>query len=332
MRRRWLAAGLTAAGAALGIACANAGEDRLVGISGSAVVQGFVFQDLNGSRALDQGDDSLANVRIKLVALGDSVAGAASQPSGRYTMSGVPVGTYGIVVDLAPFTDTVVIARLDSTQVTVRPGDTVRVDVLLGYPHVSIAQARALPMGRKVFLVGVALNNVGIFRDTTVHFQDSSGALRLARILTPGLGANDSVRVRGTTFRRANQPTLELSSVVLQFGPTQPPTAPTLTTAQAAGAASATRDAQAIVVDSALISDTLAIGGDWRLIVDDGTGPLEVLLDGTAEPQFRPAAARAVYAVGSSFRIVGVLVPTATPGVWRLKPRSAGDIPPCPCL
>ncbi len=330
MRRRWLAAGLTAAGAALGVACANAGEDRLVGVSGTAVVLGFVFQDLNGSRTLDQGDDSLANVRIRLVALGDSVAGAASQLSGRYSMSGVPVGTYDVVVDLTPFTDTVVIARLDSAQVTLRPGDSVRVDVLLGYPHVTIAQARALPVGRKVFMVGVALNNAGTFRDTTVHFQDGSGALRLARVVTPGIGANDSLRIRGTTFRRANQPTLELSSAVMQFGSGLPRTAPTLTTAQAASAAGATRDAQEIRIDSALVSDTLAVSGDWRLFVDDGSGPLEVLLDAASVPQFSPAAARGVYTPGKSYRIVGLLVPTATPGVWRLKPRSATDLQQLP--
>lgn len=326
MRRRWLAAGVTAASAALGIACSNAGEDRLVGIGGTAVVQGFVFQDLNGSRILDQGDDSLANVRIKLVALGDSVAGAASQLSGRYTMSGVPVGSYGVVVDLAPFTDTVVIARLDSAQVTLRPGDSVRVDVLLGYPHVTIAQARALPVGRKVFIVGVALNDLGRFRDTTVHFQDSSGALRLARVLTPGIGGSDSLRVRGTTARRANQPTIELASVLLQFGSAFPPTAPTLTTAQAASAAGATRDAQFVRIDSALVSDTLAAGGDWRLFVDDGSGPLEVLLDAASVPQFAPAAARSVYRPGNTYRIFGLLVPTGTPGVWRLKPNAVTDL------
>ncbi len=325
MRRRWLAAGLTAAGAALVLACSNAGEDRVASVGGTGVVFGFVSQDVDGSRGFSQGDTSLLNVRIKLVVLGDSVAGAASQGTGLYGIV-VPVGTYDVVVDMTPFSDTVVVARIDTTRVTVQPGDSVRVDLLLGYPHVTIVQARALPTGRKVFVVGVALNNVGNFRDTTVHFQDSSGALRLARVITPGIGANDSLRIRGTTFRRANQPTLELTSVVLQFGSGQPRTAPTLTTAQAASAAAATRDAQEVRIDSALVSDTLAIGGDWRLFVDDGSGPLEVLLDAASVPQFSPASARNVYTPGNSYRIVGLLVPTATPNVWRLKPRSTTDL------
>jgi hypothetical protein len=97
-----------------------------------------------------------------------------------------------------------------------------------------------------------------------------------------------------------------------------------VTTALAATADGGRLDAQQVVVRNATVSDTAAVLGDWRLTVDDGSGPLEVLLDAVAFPQVTPGN-RAPYVPGNRFDIAGVLVPTGT-GSWRLKPRSVAEL------
>jgi hypothetical protein len=190
-------------------------------------------------------------------------------------------------------------------------------------PVISVAAARALPAGRNVVVVGVALNGSTTFSDTTVHLADNSGAIRLTRLRTT-VAAGDSVRVRATTATRDGQPTLDdVTTVALGRG--LYPTAPTLTTAAAATASGGTRDAALVVVRGATVSDTATVRGDFKLTVSDGSGALEVLLDQAADAAFRSPLLPGVFVPGNRFDIVGVLQPSGT-GTWRLKPRFPADL------
>lgn len=340
MRRARLPLAVLAALAAL--SCSNAGENRILAVGATGVVRGFIYFDVNGNRLLDNapvtGDDSVGNVRIRLLSKssGDTIASALSDVRGFYHMADVPVGSYRIVLDSAPLIDTAIVAQRDSTEITVPPLDSVQVNFGISYPHVTVAQARALVPGRRVFVVGIVLNGPGNFRDTTMHAQDVSAGIRAARVLATAAGPGDSVRLRGTTARRqvsasVTQPILDNVTTFI-LAPRFLPAAVTLSTAQAASAAAGTRDAQYVQVLNATITDTastLPTGGDFRLTVNDAalTGPLEVLLDGVADPVFRtPIAGTTPYKPGNRFNIVGILVPTGTPGVWRLKPRNSGEL------
>jgi hypothetical protein len=209
------------------------------------------------------------------------------------------------------------------------------VDVLIGvgFPHVSIRAARTtVPIGRKVWVEGIVLNAPSNFRDTTMHVQDTSAAIRATRVASTGAVASDTVRVRGTISTRAGQRTIDLVTTFV-VGPAFLPTAPTVTTAQAASAVSGTRDAQQLVVLLATVSDTnnpsQGPNGEFRMTVNDGSGALEVLLDPTADPAFRyppQGSLPGLFIPGNKFDITGLIVPTGTPGVWRLKPRSAAEL------
>jgi len=134
----------------------------------------------------------------------------------------------------------------------------------------------------------------------------------------------DSVLVRGTIGSRNGQPTIDAGTATA-LGTGLFPTAAILTSQQAAAAAGGTRDAQMVVVKGAWISDTATVDGDFHLTVNDSTAPgsgdLTVVLDaaggfvvpGTTVP-------------GNRFDLIGLLVPTDTPGVWMLKPRSSADL------
>jgi hypothetical protein len=315
-------------GLLLALGCGNAGESRLLTVSASGVVKGLVYFDLDGNGALSFGDDSVKGMRVSLLtkSLGDTVATAVSAVSGQFRMTGVPVGTYRVSVDAGILSDTAVIAKVDSAEITVVPGDSTAFLVGAGYPHVSVSAARTTALlGRRVFVEGIVLNTPGTFRDTTMHVQDTSGAIRTTRVHLTSAQAADSVRVRGTTSRRAGQRTLD-DITVFGLRSSFLPSATTATTAQAASANNGARDAQQLQVLGATVTDTASVAGDFQLMVSDGSGALEVLLDGTADPAFRPPFLPGVYIPGNKFDIVGLAVPTGAPGVWRLKPRSSVEL------
>ena len=189
----------------------------------------------------------------------------------------------------------------------------------LTLPVISIRAARALPAGRTVAVVGVALNSSPTFSDTTVHLADTSGAIRLTQ-LKATLAAGDSVLITAATSSRAGQPTLDQGARTA-IGTGLLPTAPTLTTVAAAGADGANRDAQLVIVNNATISSTATVPNGFNLTVSDGSGNLTVLLD-----QQGGFTVPGIYIAGNTFRIVGLLVPTGTTGIWMLKPRSSSDL------
>ena len=309
-------------------ACSNAGETKLLSVSATGVVKGLVYFDLDGNSAPTTGDDSVKGMRVSLLtkSSGDTVATAVSLTSGQFRMANVPVGTYRVVVDTTLLADTAVIAKIDSTEVTVVPGDSNQFFVGAGYPHVSVRAARTtVTLGHKVFLEGIVLNAPGNFRDTTMHIQDTSAAIRTTRVLATQAQPSDSVRVRGKVSTRSGQRTLDNITTFVLRASFLPPVA-TVTSAKAVTAAGGTRDAQQLQVLLATITDTLSTGGDFLLTVNDGTGALEVLLDGTADPQFRPPLLPGLFVPGNKFDIIGLAVPSSTAGIWRLKPRNAAEL------
>lgn len=325
MRARTSHVGLAAA-LLLAAACSNAGSDRVLSITATGVVAGAVYFDADGSSSLTAGDDSLKDVRVELVAAGDTtrvIETTLSLASGFYRFNGVPVGAYAVRVDPATIGDTVRVLKVDSATITLLPSESVLVNVGVGFPSSSVAAARALPVGRKLFLTGVVLNGSTAFEDSVVHLVDSSAAIRLTR-LRAAVGAGDSVRVQGTTARRDGLPTFDDVRVVpLGAGLTPPPSV--LTVLQARTAVGGTRDAALAVVRGVTVAFTTGVTTSTAMPVTVGTDTLEVLLDGNADPSFRPGQLGADYIRGNQFDIVGVLQPKST-GVWRLMPRSAADL------
>jgi hypothetical protein len=313
-------------------ACSNAGEGNLTSVGKAGTVKGFVYFDLNGNRAIDPtSDDSVKNIRVRLLSQNssDTIASALSDVHGFFQMTNVPVGSYLVRVDTTPLADTAIVAALDSSEITLLPDSNVAFNVGISYPHVTIAQAR-LPAtaGKKVFVEGIILNVPTLFRDTTMHVQDNTAAIRMGRVLAPSapIFQADSARFRGTVSVRYGQPSLE-DVATFRITPRFAPAATTVTTLQAASAASGVRDAQQLRVLNAQVTDTATVTGDFRLTVNDGSGALEVLLDCVTAAQFcGPQPPSTLFIPGNRFNIVGIAVPTGTAGLWRLKPRSPAEI------
>lgn len=324
MKRLTLVA-LVALGAA---ACDNAGADRVSGVTATGIVRGSVYFDANGSRSADATDVPFAGARVRLLSpiARDTVLRVTTDAAGTFRVAGVPVGSYEVVIDSATGGDSAIVVPTTGT-ITVTPGDSVEWVGSLSFPIRTIAQVRAMtPGAARVFVTGVALNARTTFSDTTLHLVDVTGAIRATRVRpsTVAFVPGDSVRLRARIATRSGQLVLDDVSVFV-VNPTFIPTAATITTLQASTGDGATRDAQLVRLQNAQVTDTATVGGDLTMTMNDGTGPVTVVLDRAADIGFRAPFPPGEYVAPNRFDVLGVLVPTGL-GTWRLKPRGPLDL------
>lgn len=195
-------------------------------------------------------------------------------------------------------------------------------DLNPSFRSVTVAQARLQPIGRTVQVDGIALNGWTAFGDATVHVADATGALRMVSVRQASVFTGDSVRMVGTVSMRDGQVVLaNVTPLVLATARTDPQPAPT-TTATAARADGGRLDAALVHVASAVVQDTSrdTTTGDFHARVDDGSGPLDVVIDQNL------GLALGIYVVGATLDVTGLLVPASGGASWVLKPREARDL------
>ena len=323
---RTLSRAVIALAIAAAAACGNAGSDLGFEASSTSAVTVLVYLDRDGSHtptAVLDTDFPNARVALLVSGSGDTLRTLNTSIQGIARFDDVPVGQYRVVIVPSSIGDSIEVAAVDSTNIRLVAADTNRaVLARLSYPEFSIREARALPPGQRVFIRGIILAGVQSFRDTTSHVADSSGQIRLTRVSLRGglLGNNpgDSVSVLGITSTRAGQPTLDLS-LISRFGQRPPPIPLAVSTLNASTASGGILDAGLVQITGAIISDTLTIAPDFRITVSDGSGTLNIVIDGNLQ------IPRSVFRPGRSMNVRGVLVPDGL-GAWTLKPRDPGDI------
>lgn len=305
-------------------ACVEGSDGDLLFIDATGTVEGLAYVDRNGDLQLQPSiDRPVSGVRVTLHPVGGSrvVADATTDSTGLYRMPLVPVGSYDLQVDAAGAGDTVRLVSVDSTRVTVAVEDTARVRIALGFPVATAAELRTLAQGRPVTLEAVVLNDPAVFGDSTAHLADTTGTIRATRVTGPRLTTGDSVRVLGRTGSRDGQPVLTDPAITI-LGQGTPPAPVTLSTAAAAGASGGRLDAHLVrVTDATVLNVSSLPGGDVLVVVDDGSGSLDVVIDRNA----RISSTEPIVS-GSLVDATGLLVPLAGSSKWRLKPRSSEDV------
>ena len=312
-----LVAGLLMAG------CSNAGQDRVLGVEATGIIHGLVYFDRNGDGAFGAGDTIVTGVGISLIATGtfDTIARVKSDTAGAFRFATVPVGNVTVAVDSTVLvTQGIHLLKVSAPSVLVTPGDSFSIRVAAGYPQVSVAQARGLAIGAKVFVLGVALNQQPAFGDSTVHIADTAMALIVTRVRAL-VAVGDSVRWLATRGTRNGQPTLDNPTVLtLATGANTPLHA--VTSAVAGSASAGTLDAALANVAHAKVLDTATVSGSRQLTVNDNSGPLTVQLDSVAG-FFGPFVTGDT--VGATVTVTGVLVSNGA-GAWVLLPRFPSDV------
>jgi hypothetical protein len=317
-----------AGGLVLGLlaGCQNAGSNLGFNASQAGGVFVGVYLDRDGSRTQSATLDTVfAHARVALLARGttDTIRIVTTDSKGVAQFDGVPVGEYRVAIDPVSIGDSIQVAAIDPPDVTLVAGGTDPIVIVrLGYPEVSIRQARALAPGKRAFIRAIILVGVQAFRDQSSHVSDSSGQIRLTQVeLRGGLVGNnpgDSVTVLGTASSQNGQPTLD-RAIVSRFATRPPPIPLPVSAATAATANGGLLDAGLVQVISATISDSATVAPDFQVTASDGSGPLKVILDANipfSRGNFRP---------GRSMNVTGVLVPNGTGG-WYLKPRAVSDV------
>lgn len=190
-------------------------------------------------------------------------------------------------------------------------------DLVVTVPEATVAEARALAPGSLVSIDAVALNGQSAYGDNTVHIADVTGAIRTLGVTSSFLFAGVSVRVLGIVHVFDGQPVVSVADVTVLGDGTIPP--PSLINTQVAETANeGTLDAALVEVREAVV-DTVVTGANVVLRVNDGSGPLIVVID-----QDTGIGAGGIE-VGDRVDVVGLLVPAGA-GSWLLKPRSPADL------
>src|SRR5688500_5706083 len=302
--------------------CADSSPTDPFAIRATGSVGGLAFIDRDGNKVLDPSvDGPLAGLRVALVlpSTSDTIARAVTTGDGSYIMLQVPVGSYQLVIDTMSAGDSLSVTSEIRTTLLVESSDTIVSTVAATYPTKTVVEARRAPAGRRVFVSGIALTSWSTFGDSTLHIVSGTAAIRATRVRPTTAASGDSVRLLARTGVRDGQPVLVDADVTV-FGSSSPPVTPKTTTALAASALGGTLDAGTVRIENATILTTTVVAGDLLLAVSDGSGRLEVLLDGSA-----PLVAGA-YVPGALISATGVLVPGPVTNVWRLKPRSEQDL------
>lgn len=305
-------------------ACETPLEERILDIDARGQVLVFLFRD-NNLNGLDNADTPLRNQRliVRRIGVPDDFDEVTTDTTGFVFTVSLGIGQYEVVVPNEVTGDSLIVTG-GTSPFLITPNDTVGVAISVAFPSVSIDSARALPVGKKVWVRGTTVHNAGIFGDTTVHVADSVAAIRITDVLV-NLGAGNAVQILGTRQERNGQPVHVYNSAI-STGVVPIPRATALTTALAATADGGTRDAELVEIRNAAITDTAFAPTGKRLTVDDGSGPLEVFVHNSLG--FNQAERRAM-APGISFDFTGVLVPSTTAqNVWVLKPRTRSDVVP----
>ena len=304
---------------------------RILFVESKGSITGLVYLDRNGNELLDASDDPVQGLEIQLFVAGTQslAASAIAGANGIFVLDNVPVGRLRLEADTTFLGDSLAVFDFDDAELTLRAGDTLSVIMGVTFPSFTLAEARSLPDGTKGFTEGIVLNSRDPFGDGSVHLQAGETYLRVVGTPRTALFPGDSVRMLGRVAQEAGQPVLREGEPFLLAQQVVLPQPLELTTAAAATADGGLRDAALVRIRDADIVDTATVttplGRDLRMIVDDGSGPLDLILlelGGFGLGQVHP----------DSFSIreaVGLLVPDRTAeGLvsWRLIPRSSTDL------
>lgn len=317
-------------------ACDNAGQSLAYPDLVTGEIAVGVYIDRDGSLTQSAADTVYPGVRVALLTANgsDTLRTATTQADGIARFTNVPIGTYRVRVDRAALPDSLPVVvgdtgvlRILARQDSAGAGRLVRV----GFREVSIAEARALAPGQRVFIRGTVLATLQSFRDSSTHLASGGSFIRVTGAThRPGRTGNnlgDSVIVLGVTGTNAGQPIMRdglVGTVTERLAPIPLP----ITLAQAISANNGALDAALVELPIATITDTATVTPDFRVRMAIGNDTITVLLDQLLN------VTRTNFVPGRLLNARGVLVPNGN-GTWFLKPRPANgeltiSLPPPP--
>lgn len=313
--------------AALAAACTDATDVTLLEVDATAAVTGVVYQDNDGDGLRTGIDQVREGLTVVLLAGGGvEVRDAVSDSLGRFVFLEVPTGAYTLRIPERTLGDSLDATPEAAEALSLSRGDTARIDLGITYPSVPVEEVSGLAPGTRVFTSGIALNARLPFGDGRVHVRGASGALRAVDVERVSLATGDSVRLLGRTAVDGGRTVLGDVTAFVLVSQAAIPAADDLSTGAAASAGGGAFDAALVRVRDAAILDTATVNEDLHVTIDDGSGPIEMVLRSYLSFDTRTLQPDTVFAVA---RATGLLVPAEAAGGtvrWRLFPRGSADL------
>ena len=305
--------------------CEEDGARNPLSVQATGTVSGVMFEDRNGDGEAGGGDRPAEGFTITLrQPAGGSHGTVVTDTAGRFTFEDVPIG--GLVLEVGEdlLGDTLELFGLALDPFTLGAGEDLRLQPGVSLLAYELAEVRTLAPGRPLFTSGIALNSLNPAVRTLHIKTDEGGYLRIAGILSSGLQPGDSVRVRGRTAREAGQPLLQEGAFFFIRATGVIPEPVRVNTFEAAGAISGSLDAAFVQIDTAeILESELLDNDDVRVVVNDGSGPVEILMRAFLGMDDDDFVADTIFFT----RARGLLVPYEDAGDtrWRLLPRVRSD-------
>lgn len=308
-------------------ACTNASDVPLLEVDATGEISGVTYLDNNGNGSLDGLDAPLAHLSVILTAKrgGSAIQRASTDSTGAFLMTDVAVGTYLVSIDPVSLGDSLA-ALGGGEEITLRRDDVASVDFGVSYPVLTFDSIRKSAPGRRVFTSGIALNPRPNFSDGVVHLQSDTSWLRTLNVGRANILTGDSLRVLGRTRLDNGEMVLDDVTPFILVQAATIPQPLERGTGVAASAGGGRLDAALLRVRTAEILDTATTNGDFHFDIDDGTGPLEVVLRAFLQLNSSLVRPDTILRVRE---ITGLLTPVKeVSGAmrWRLLPRGASDM------
>lgn len=318
--------------AALGLLTAGCEDlvlvDRELSIDATGTIRGSAFLDMNGTGALEPAADSAADgirVRLNPASGGGPLSGVLTDSLGTFEMTDVPVGTYRLSIDPSTLGDTLDVHGFNGAAFTLAASDTATFSFYVSYPTFTLSEVREGPEGRKGFVHGIVLNPRYTFGDGMIHLQEEETYLRALGVPRAGLLPGDSVRFLGTAGTDAGQPVLTDVTPFILRNQVLIPRPVDVSTRAASRADAGELDAALVRIRDADVLATDTEVEDLVVTVDDGTGPVDLVLR-----EFITFNRDAIVPDSTIMREArGLLVPRrSVEGEvrWRMIPRFQSDL------
>ncbi len=187
---------------------------------------------------------------------------------------------------------------------------------------VSIAQARSAPKNARVTVRGVVTLPTGIVADESAVIQDASGAILLRLGSEAGsVAQGEVIEVAATRSTKSGMESLRVTVAPRRIGMADQPDPLTLRTADAGEA----HEARLVTVRGALVTSARkSSSGSVSFDVDDGSGPLKVVIGASLRVDHQALEA------GTWVEVTGVLGQETTGALplrgYRVWPRSHSDL------
>lgn len=315
-------------------ACANTDPAPPFAPTGTGQVDGLVFFDAdnNGIFTPVGGDTALAGVTVSVRERASTVTLATAQTdaAGRFTFTGLPVGTHDVTVTRDTTITGALVFCVNPRRASVYTNEQafLAISAKLGCV-VRIDQAEAEVEGSAVTVAGIVTAAQGTYRSDNIYIQDRSGGIQVFGLPSNlGLRLGDSIEVSGTlgSFGTDLQIISPRVAPNVRSGAQVP--AATVSTTGALAAAGSNVKAKVfgtIVTVRKVTVGAFTSGGGRNADIDDGSGAIQVRLDGNV----LSAVPTTTFQSGRCYDITGLL--GIFNGGVQLKPRSLADVTEVPC-